>query len=153
MSNTSAYDDFGHHLHKAARLTARASDVFMQANYGISMTQYLLLRSFANDAMQPSQQALANHTGMSKSALSRQLSFAVKDGWLERVVSPTSRRQKNLTLSPKGLQLLASTQTAVTRLASDMSMSVSQQDLEATIRTLKTVCASMENALNSKEKL
>jgi DNA-binding MarR family transcriptional regulator len=81
------YKEFGHYLQKAARLANRAGDGFMLAHCGLTMTQYLLLQSFADATTQPSQQTLVQYTGMSKSALSRQISTAVAQGWLERNVS------------------------------------------------------------------
>jgi DNA-binding MarR family transcriptional regulator len=133
------YSEFGYYLHRVAALLNKRGDTMFRRELGISLRQFLLLRLVDMGAPTPSQQLIADRLGIAKSAVSRHIDIAREKGWVNVDVSAESRRQNTLTLTLAGRELLARAQTLLGDSESEGFAGVPDADVEATVRTLKTL--------------
>jgi DNA-binding MarR family transcriptional regulator len=133
------YSEFGYYIHRVAALLDKRGDAMFRGELGISLRQFLLLRLVDMGAPTPSQQLIANRLGIAKSAVSRHIDIARRNGWISVDVSAESRRQNSLTLTLAGRELLARAQTLIGESENEGFAGVPDTDVEATVRTLKTL--------------
>ncbi|WP_405494182.1 MarR family winged helix-turn-helix transcriptional regulator [Nocardia sp. NBC_00511] len=137
------YSEIGHYLHRVVALIDRRGDAMFRGELGISLSQFTLLRLFEASDEVPSQQLLADRLGIAKSAVSRQIDIARRSGWIDVAVSPSSRRQHTLTLTPEGRKLLGRAKTLVENSELTGFGDLPEADVEATLRTLKALHAKL----------
>ena len=87
----------------------------------------------------PSQQLIADRLGIAKSAVSRHIDIARRNGWIHVAVSAQSRRQHSLALTPAGQQLLAKAKILIEQSETQGFAGLPAADIEATVRTLKAL--------------
>jgi DNA-binding MarR family transcriptional regulator len=133
------YSEFGYYVHRVASLLDKRGDAMFRAEMGISLRQFLLLRLIEMGPEMPSQQVIADRLGIAKSAVSRHIDIARRNGWIHVEVSAESRRQNSLALTPAGLRLLAAAQTLVGQSELQGFAGLPAIDIEATVRTLKAL--------------
>jgi DNA-binding MarR family transcriptional regulator len=133
------YSEFGYYVQRVASLLDKRGDAMFRAEMGISLRQFLLLRLIEMGPEMPSQQVLADRLGIAKSAVSRHIDIARRNGWIRVEVSAESRRQNSLALTPAGQQLLAHAQTLIEQSEMQGFAGLPAIDIEATVRTLKTM--------------
>lgn len=129
------------YMHKAVLLSGRIGDQVFQKAANITRLQYLLLSALDEPGIEmPSQQDIANRLSTTKGALSRQVSIAQKAGLISVMTSPVSRRENQLALTRKGRTALKSARVANRQLTRKRPRDIPEDDLRATVRTLKRVC-------------
>lgn len=133
------YSEFGYYVHRVASLLDKRGDAMFRAEIGISLRQFLLLRLIEMGPEMPSQQVIADRLGIAKSAVSRHIDIARRNGWIHVEVSAESRRQNALVLTPAGRHLLAEAQTLVGQSEMQGFAGLPAKDVEATVRTLKAL--------------
>lgn len=138
-SSTDAYSEFGYYIHQVVALIDKRGDTMFRRELGIGLRQFTLLRLFEAEAEVPSQQLLADRLGIAKSAVSRQIDLARRNGWIEVTVSANSRRQHTLTLTARGRELLTRAKLLIAESEIAGFGDLPEADVEATIRTLKAL--------------
>lgn len=133
------YSEFGYYIHQVVALIDKRGDAMFRSELGIGLRQFTLLRLFEAEREVPSQQLLADRLGIAKSAVSRQIDIARRNGWISVTVSPQSRRQNTLTLTAAGRNLLSRAKVLVEESEITGFGDLPEADVEATIRTLKTL--------------
>ncbi|MFD0363556.1 MarR family winged helix-turn-helix transcriptional regulator [Nocardia sp. GCM10030253] len=136
---TDPYSEFGYYIHQVVALIDKRGDGMFRRELGISLRQFMLLRLFDAGPTVPSQQLIAERLGIAKSAVSRQIDIARRNGWIQVEVSPQSRRQNSLTLTQTGKELLAEAKSLIDRSEVQGFGELPAADVEATIRTLKVL--------------
>lgn len=144
QEKTEFYSEFGYYIHQIVALLDKRGDELFRREVGISLRQFLLLRLFdTDDAALPSQQAIAQRLGIAKSAVSRHIDIARKQGWISVDTSATSRRQHTLTLTSAGKVTLAKAKEIIVRSEEQGFGDLPTADVEATVRTLKALYKKM----------
>lgn len=133
------YSEFGYYIHRVATLLDKRGDAIFRSEMGISLRQFLLLRLIEMGAQMPSQQLIADRLGIAKSAVSRHIDIARRNGWIQVEVSAQSRRQNSVTLAPAGQQLLAEAKTLIEESELQGFADLPAADVKATVRTLKAL--------------
>ena len=133
------YSEFGYYIHRVATLLDKRGDAIFRSELGISLRQFLLLRLIEMGAQMPSQQLIADRLGIAKSAVSRHIDIARRNGWIQVEVSTQSRRQNSVTLTPAGQQLLAEAKTLIEESELQGFADLPPADVKATTRTLKAL--------------
>jgi DNA-binding MarR family transcriptional regulator len=133
------YSEFGYYLHRVASSLNRRGDAMFRAEMGISLRQFLLLRLIEMGPEMPSQQLIADRLGIAKSAVSRHIDIARRNGWIRVVVSAESRRQNGVALTAAGRRLLSEAQTLLGESEVQGFAGLPAADVEATVRTLKAL--------------
>jgi DNA-binding MarR family transcriptional regulator len=133
------YSEFGYYVHRVVTLLDKRGDAMFRGELGISLRQFLLLRLIGMGDQMPSQQLIADRLGIAKSAVSRHIDIARRNGWIHVEVSAQSRRQNSLALTPAGQQLLAEAKTLIEQSEIQGFAGLPAADIEATIRTLKAL--------------
>jgi DNA-binding MarR family transcriptional regulator len=87
----------------------------------------------------PSQQLIADRLGIAKSAVSRHIDIAHRNGWIHVEVSAESRRQNSLARTAAGRHLLGEAQALVGKSEMQGFAGLPATDVEATVRTLKAL--------------
>jgi DNA-binding MarR family transcriptional regulator len=81
--NNQPYSEFGYYLHLAVALIDKSGEALFQRELGISLRQFMLLRLFETTGTLPSQQVLVARLGIAKSAVSRHIDIARRNGWID----------------------------------------------------------------------
>ncbi|HSE29799.1 MAG TPA: MarR family winged helix-turn-helix transcriptional regulator [Candidatus Saccharimonadales bacterium] len=135
-----AYSQLGYYIHQVVNLIDKKGDQLFKKNIGISLQQFSLLRLFEQgDGKLPSQQVIAEHLGINKSAVSRHIEIASKKGWIAVEVSRESRRQNALALTGEGKRLLAASKKLIETSEIQGFGDLPTADIEATLRVLKSL--------------
>jgi DNA-binding MarR family transcriptional regulator len=138
-SPSDPYSEFGYYVHRVVMLLDKRGDAMFRDEVGISLRQFLLLRLIDMGTQMPSQQLIADRLGIAKSAVSRHIDIARRNGWINVEVSAHSRRQNSLALTTAGQQLLAQAKTLVEQSEIQGFAGLPAADIEATVRTLKAL--------------
>jgi DNA-binding MarR family transcriptional regulator len=133
------YSEFGYYVHRVVSLLDKRGEAMFRRELGISLRQFLLLRLIAMGAEMPSQQLIADRLGIAKSAVSRHIDIARRNGWIHVEVSAQSRRQNSLALTAAGQNLLAKGRTLIEHSENQGFAGLPAADIEATVRTLKAL--------------
>ncbi|MGO4102404.1 MarR family winged helix-turn-helix transcriptional regulator [Leifsonia sp. YAF41] len=125
----------------AARTTVatleRAIGERIQADCQASLASYTLLCTLSSPNDPLNQQAIAAVLGLNKSSVSRQVEAAVKDGYATVEVSPLSRREKTVVVTPRGSAVVDAGNRVLAEFASDLD----PDDAEQAIRLLTALSA------------
>ncbi len=134
----------GHLLHKVVFLIDRTADRALQKEVGISLSQFLVLLSVDKQSgLVLSQQAIANHLGIHKAAVSRHVDALVKKYWLVRDQHPKSHREYQLRLTNEGERILRQAQGIMRETMSKHYLAAGQQKAEVVLGVLKSIYASL----------
>lgn len=133
------YSEFGYYIQRVATLLDKSGDAMFRRELGISLRQFLLLRLIEMGDEMASQQLIADRLGIAKSAVSRHVDIARRNGWVQVEVSAQSRRQNSLALTAAGSQLLADAKVLIDQSQAEGFADMPQADVDATIRVLKAL--------------
>ncbi len=138
-TSSDPYSEFGYYIHRVVSLLNKRGEAMFRTELGITMRQFLLLRLIEMGAEAPSQQLIADRLGIAKSAVSRHIDIARKNGWIQVEVSAESRRQNSISLTPAGRQVLANAKPLVEESEMLGFEGLPVADVEAALRTLKAL--------------
>ena len=116
---------------RAVHRLERALDVELRAAVGHPLGTYALLCALREPAC-ANQQDVAELLGLTKGSVSRQVEAAARAGLVVAEVSPSSRREKQVRLTPAGEEVLRRGGELLARHAPDAP----PEDVAATLRTL-----------------
>jgi DNA-binding MarR family transcriptional regulator len=133
------YSEFGYYVHRVVSLLDKRGEAMFRGELSISLRQFLLLRLIAMGAEMPSQQLIADRLGIAKSAVSRHIDIARRNGWIHVEVSAQSRRQNSIALTGAGQNLLANARALIEHSEIQGFAGLPAADIEATVRTLKAL--------------
>ena len=122
---------------RVASLMDRAGEALIRSSLDISMSQFLVLSVVDAHPGRINQQAVADRLGLTKGSVSRQIDAAVAAGLMTVTVSPESRREHVVALTPAGTRLVRRGDRLVDREQLSSLPPVSAADLAATIRVLR----------------
>lgn len=146
MASDVTFRDLMRYVHRATLLSDRWAGRWLQQRIGVDRGPYLILRSIEeNRGKEVSQQALADHFGLTKAAISRHVAFAAEKGWLLARASPKSRRVHVLSLTPSGRKLVARGHALQREYEQLVLQRVGGDDLSATVRSLRALCETLES--------
>ena len=91
---------------RVAGLMDRSGEALFRSSLGISMAQFLVLSVVDAHPGRLNQQAVADRLGLTKGTVSRQIDAAVAAGLMTVEVSPESRREHLVALTPQGTRLV-----------------------------------------------
>jgi len=109
----------------------RALDRRLRRDAGISLVLYGLLSTAGEEECAPNQQAIADALGLSKGSISRYVDQCVSSGYLDVRVSSGSRREKEVSLTAKGRDVVARGDHVLATLAQDESVNEWLGDLHS----------------------
>src|SRR5271156_6906192 len=112
-TSSDPYSEFGYYVHRVVSLLNKRGETMFRTELGISLRQFLLLRLIDMGAPAPSQQLIADRLGIAKSAVSRHIDIARRNGWIQVEVSAESRRRNSISLTPAGQQVLGKAKVLV----------------------------------------
>lgn len=147
-SEPGSYQRVLHYLHRADLLSRRVADQQLGERIGVGRAMFLILDMLAG-AEGMSQQAIADHLGLTKAAVSRHIATARDRGWLRTWPSSASRRENSVALTPAGQALVKRGRrhrTDTERHAADV---LGADELRRTARTLEQLCALLEERLRA----
>ena len=124
---------------RVAGLMDRSGEALFRSTLGISMAQFLVLSVVDAHPGRLNQQAVADRLGLTKGTVSRQVDAAVAAGLMTVEVSPESRREHLVALTPQGTRLVRRCDRLVDREKLTAMPQVSAADLAATLRVLRAV--------------
>jgi DNA-binding MarR family transcriptional regulator len=129
------------YLRKVVYTLDRIVDRVLRENVGITLSQFLVLRSLDKTVEHTiSQQAIADYLGIHKAAVSRHVNLLVRRGLISRQNHITSRREYDLQLTPTGLAILTEARLVTAQALAPHYQHVGPKLLES----LQTLYASFE---------
>ena len=133
-------------VRRVAGLMDRTGEALFRSSLGISMAQFLVLSVVDAHPGRINQQAVADRLGLTKGTVSRQIDAAAAAGLMTVEVSPKSRRENLVALTPAGTRLVRRGDRLVDRGPLATLPAVSAGDLAATLRVLRAVNAALDEA-------
>ena len=124
---------------RVAGLMDRSGEALLRPSLGISMAQYLVLSVVDAHPGPLNQQAVADRLGLTKGTVSRQIDAAVAAGLMTVEVSPESRRENLVALTPQGTRLVRRGDRLVDREQLATMPQLDTADVAATLRVLRAV--------------
>lgn len=89
-------------LRKAATMTERRAEAVVMKETGISLGLFMVLSVLHANSTPVTQQAIADRLGLTKGTVSKLLEGARQAGYAETAPSPTSKRERAVTLTRGG---------------------------------------------------
>lgn len=130
-------ESIGYLLHRSSSIViARFSDDMKPFGFGIQV--WRLLAALSQEKPQ-SLSEIAEHTAAELSYVSRSVMKAEADGLVERTASPDDQRVILVSLTDKGRDIVSVLSAKSDALQHICLQDVSQEDREATLRTLKKI--------------
>ncbi|WP_062388356.1 MarR family winged helix-turn-helix transcriptional regulator [Demequina iriomotensis] len=131
-------------LRKAATMMERRAEAVVTRETGVSLGLYMVLSVLDARPEMGSQQAIADRLGLTKGTVSRLLEGARTAGLADTAPSPTSRRERIVTLTDAGRALVRAADAAL--LASDVGTYADREPdaARAVIAGLDGLIASLE---------
>ncbi len=130
-------------VRRVASAMDRAGETLFREGLGLTLAQFLVLSVVDAHPGAINQQAIADRIGLTKSAVSRQLDGAVAAGWMTVTVSPTSRRDHVVALTPQGTALVRRGDDLLARVRADSGPALDPADLSAALRVLEALDRSL----------
>lgn len=132
-------------IRRVAGLLDRSGEALFQRELGISLAQFLVISVVDAHPGPLSQQTVADRLGLTKGTVSRQIDAAVKAGWMTAEVSPHSRRENVLALTPAGTDLVRRGDAAFQQARGSALPELEPEEMRAAIRVL----AAMNDTLDA----
>lgn len=111
----------------------------LSAGYGLTLTEWRMLRAIGQGPHEPSIAGLAHRTGMKRQNAYRTASALQRSGWLQFAPQSTDRRILVVSLTAAGERWLAALDSAMHALLLEMTNDLSPQSLELMSDTLGRV--------------
>ena len=131
-------------VRRVAGLMDRSGEALFRSSLGISQAQFLVLSVVDAHPGRLNQQAVADRLGLTKGTVSRQIDAAVAAGLMTVEVSPQSRRENVVALTPAGTRLVRKGDRLVDREQLATMPELSAADLAATLRVLRALNAAFD---------
>ena len=137
-----------HYLHRADLLSRRVADQQLGQQVGTGRAMFLVL-----DMLEYSgpggvtQQAIADHLGLTKAAVSRHIATARARGWLHASPSAASRRQNSVTLTTAGRELVKQARRHRAESERQVTGALGAAELHRAARILEELCTLLEQRL------
>lgn len=138
-----------HYLHRADLLSRRVADQRLRRRIGMGRATFLILDMLADtggDGM--SQQAIADHLGLTKAAVSRHIAAACDRGWLSARTSPVSRRENSIDLTAEGRKLVERGRDRRAEAERQAAEALGMEELQRTAQVLEHLCTLLEKRLH-----
>jgi DNA-binding MarR family transcriptional regulator len=135
---------------RTARLLTQMYDSYL-SEHGVESAQYALLM-MVDAAGTKGQAAMGRALGMDKTTLSRNLSVLRAKGWAESVTGKDARR-RNIVLTAKGRELLASARPGWKRAQAELRAGMSEREWTAMWASLRTMTRAVESATEKRSDL
>ncbi len=139
----SGRESFGSLLSRAARQWRRAADLGLKP-FDLTEATWLPLVHIARAPTPPRQKDLAASMSLDGSSVVRLLDNLEAAGLIQRKEGEHDRRAKLITLTPRGRAIADKVETVARRIRSEALASVSDKDIETTVRVLLHVCRVLE---------
>jgi DNA-binding MarR family transcriptional regulator len=140
-----AYRRLLHQLHRADLLSRRVADLQLGAQLGVGRAMFLILDMVADaDSAALSQQAIAQHLGLTKAAVSRHVLAAHQQGWLVAERSSASRRENIVTLTAAGRKLVERGRRQRAEAGRQAAAVLGVREMGRAARTLDRLCTLLE---------
>lgn len=138
-----------HYLHRADLLSRRVADQQLREQIGIGRAMFLILDMLTGtDTDGMPQQAIADHLGLTKAAVSRHIATARDRAWLRANPSSTSRRENSIALTAAGRELVEQGRRHRAEAEQQAIEALGTQELQRTAQTLELLCALLEKRLH-----
>lgn len=123
-------------MRKANSLADRSGEALFRERLGVTLAQFLVLSVVDARPGAFNQQSVADYLGLTKGTVSRQIDSAQKAGLLTTAASPSSRRDKIVTLTAAGTALVRRGDGLVAESQRQAFATLDDDDFRAAIRTL-----------------
>lgn len=134
-------EQFWFMLRKAATMTERRAEAIVMKETGISLGLFMVLSVLHAHSAPVSQQAIADRLGLTKGTVSKLLESARRAGYAETSLSPTSKRERAVTLAPAGRAVVDAGDAALA--ASELARHANQNPRAAS-RAVQTLAQFIE---------
>ena len=123
--------------------TVRLLDFYIEdqfAHAGIELTklQFVFLMVIKNNNGQP-QNKLAQHTGRDRTTFTRNIATIEKKGLVNRQPSPLDKRIKLVSITPKGLEVIAQAKPIIQQIITDLESDISTTQRQQFLHTLEQI--------------
>lgn len=144
-----AYRRLLHQIHRADLLSRRAADLQLGEQIGVGRATFLILDMLADAGVHGiSQQAIADHLGLTKAAVSRHVLAAQQDGWLAAHRSPASRRENAVTLTAAGRKLVRRGRRHRADAARRVAAGLGVREMDRAALMLEQLCTMLEQRVS-----
>lgn len=134
---------FGSLLSRAARQWRRAADLGLEP-FDLTEATWLPLIRIARAPAPPRQKDVAAALGLDGSSVVRLLDNLEAAGLIQRREEASDRRAKVIFLTAKGRTITGKVEAVARQVRTDALSSISDKDIETTVRVLTQVCAALE---------
>lgn len=126
-------------IRRVAVMMDRAGEALFRSTLGISLAQFLVLSVVDAYPGNLNQQAIADRLGLTKGTVSKQIENASAAGLLHVAPSASSRREKIVTLTERGTELVRRGDTAFENARRTGMLAVPADELASTLATLRAL--------------
>ncbi|MCU1550420.1 MAG: hypothetical protein JWR36_980 [Glaciihabitans sp.] len=137
--------DFWFLIRKCASLMDRGGEAIFREGLGISLAQFMVLSVVDAHPGAFNQQSVADLLGLTKGTVSRQIESASAAGLLTTDVSAASRREKIVSLTAAGSELVRRGDKLLQASNPSIFPDIDPDDLAATLRTLVIFAQSLDS--------
>lgn len=120
-------------------------------NIGIHRGQHQMLMYLARQEQIPSQKQIADRFEISPAAVAVMLKKLENGGYVERKPSKTDNRFNEISITPKGREIVEQSRQTFDAIDQIMFRQVEEEEIDALIDTLDHICSNIKNALNQDE--
>jgi DNA-binding MarR family transcriptional regulator len=131
-------------IRRTAGLMDRAGESLFRGELGISLAQFLVLSVVDAYPGDLNQQAIADRLGLTKGTVSKQIENALAADLLRVTASPTSRREKLVSLTERGTALVRKGDALFEEARSSRMPELDPAQLSATLATLTAIDAALD---------
>jgi MarR family transcriptional regulator for hemolysin len=146
VSQIPAAEQFVSYLHIAARVSRQILDRRLK-HLGTTQSGWWAIAKIAKAGAPMSQRELADLVGIEGPSLVATLDRLERDGFVERVASPTDRRIKLVRLTEAGQGIFAEVQKEGTMFCAWMTEGLDAEALATAVSMMEAVCQRLEDAL------
>lgn len=129
-------------LHAVVMMLNRYADNVLQATYGVSYSQFLVLLVIGK-CTNPSQKMLACRLGVTAAAISRQIDLLCDADLISRRQHPQNRREYVLGLTVAGQRVADDAKTVLGEHFNALMSGISSSDMDAFLRVLTQMHADL----------
>jgi len=130
-------------VHMLSNRISRAFFDEVETKYGVSLAEWRVILTLVSESG-VSGADITNRWAMEKMAVNRAVQRLVDTGYVARTRDPDDRRSYRLTLTAKGTRLHDKIAPAANKRYAELTSSVSRDELEAMVATLRTMIARAE---------
>lgn len=148
MDTTPLFPDdlatFWYLVRRVAGLMDRSGEALFRRELDISLAQFLVLSVVDAHPGPLNQQGIAGRLGLTKGTVSRQIDHAVSAGLMTAGVSPHTRRENTIALTPAGTSLVRRGDELFQQAREAVLPAVGPDDMAAALRVLEMMNEALE---------